>query len=221
MWSKGLGDIIGDNGPGIAPGSGFQNPSNLRQERGPLDTNLSQLFVVSGIWDLPVGHGRQFGSHLHPVLNTILGGWSLGGIVTLTTGRPFNVTVSGNPSNSGQTDRADVVGDWRAVPDGQSVYEFFNTAAFRPNQPYTYGDLGRNALVGPRFSDIDCSLAKEATLFTAWDQPWNLQFRWEVFNLFNHANFGSPGGTLGTPTFGQLTSASDSRKMQVGMKLVF
>ncbi len=221
MWSKGLGDIIGDNGPGIAPGSGFQNPSNLRQERGPLDTNLSQLFVVSGIWDLPVGHGRQFGSHLHPVLNTILGGWSLGGIVTLTSGRPFNVTVNGNPANSGQTNRADVVGDWRVVPGGEGVYEFFNTAAFRPNQPYTYGNLGRNILVGPGFSDIDCSLAKEATLFTAWDQPWNLQFRWEVFNLFNHANFGSPGGTLGTPTFGQLTSASDSRKMQVGMKIVF
>jgi hypothetical protein len=141
--------------------------------------------------------------------------------MTLTTGRPFNVTVSGDPANSGQTNRADVVGDWRAVPGGQSVYEFFNTAAFQRNRPYTYGDLGRNALVGPHFSDIDCSLAKEATLFTAWDQPWKLQFRWEVFNLFNHTNFGFPGGALGTPTFGQLTDANESRTMQAGLKIVF
>jgi Carboxypeptidase regulatory-like domain len=221
IWSKGIGDIIGDNGPGQSPGSGYQNPANLRAERGPLDTNLSQRFVVSGIWDLPFGRGRQFGSHLHPVLDTLFGGWSLGGIMTLTTGRPFNVTVNGDPANSGQTNRADVVGDWRAVPGGQSVSEFFNTAAFQRNRPFTYGDLGRNVLVGPDFTDIDCSLSKEATLFAALDQPWKLQFRWEVFNLFNHANFGFPGGTLGTPTFGQLTNANESRKMQAGLKMVF
>ncbi len=221
IWSKGIGDIVGDNGPGIAPGSGFQNPGNLRADRGPLDTNLSQSFVVSGIWDLPFGRGRQFGSHLHPALDTVFGGWSLGGILTVTSGRPFNVTVSGNPANSGQTNRANVVGDWRTVPGGQSVYQFFNTAAFQANQAYTYGNLGRNALVGPGFSNIDCSLAKEATLFSAWDEPWKLQFRWEVFNLFNHANFGFPGGTLGNPTFGQLTSANESRKMQGGIKIVF
>ena len=221
IWSKGLGDIIGDNGPGQSPGSGFQNQANLRAERGPLDTNLSQLFVISGIWDLPFGNGRHFGSHLNPVLDAVFGGWSLGGILNVTAGRPFNVTVSGNPANSGQTNRADVVGDWRAVPGGQSVYEFFNTAAFQANQPYTYGNLGRNILVGPHFNNIDCSLAKEANLFSVWDQPWKLQFRWEVFNLFNHANFGFPGGSFGTPTFGQLTSANESRKMQFGMKIVF
>ena len=221
IWSRGIGDTRGGNGAGQAPGSGYQNPANLRAERGLLDTQLSQRFVLSEIWDLPFGRGRQIGSHLNPVLNTILGGWSLGSILTLTAGRPFTVTVSGDPANSGQVDRPDFVGDPNAVPGGWSVAEFFNTAAFRANKPFTYGNLGRNTLLGPAYENVDCSLEKQFTLFTARDQPWNLQFRWELFNTFNHPNFGFPGNTLGTPTFGQLTNADPGRKMQVGLKLIF
>ena len=221
LWSKGIGDIIGDNGPGQSPGSGYQNMANIREERGLLDTHLSQRLVLSAIWDLPFGRGRQFGSDLHPVLDAFLGGWSAGGLLTLTTGRPFNVTVNGNPANSGDTNRADVVGDWEDVPGGQTVAQFFNTAAFRANQQYRFGSLGRNALLGPGFQNVDFSLMKRTTLFTAADQPWDLQFRWELFNAFNHANFGFPGGTLGTPEFGQLTSASTARKMQFGLKVIF
>ena len=102
----------GQQWPRTAPGSGFQNPANLRAERGLLDTHLAQRFVLSGIWDLPFGRGRRFGSQLASCSrDDPVGGWSLGGILTLTAGRPFNVTVSGDPANSGQTDRADVVGD--------------------------------------------------------------------------------------------------------------
>lgn len=221
IWSKGIGDIRGGSPTGQAPGSGYQNPANLRAERGPLDTQLAHAFVLSEIWDVPYGRGSRFGSHLHPVLDTFLGGWSLGGIVTLTTGRPFNITVSGDPANSGQTNRPDLVGDPEAVPGGSSVAQFFNTAAFQANKPFTYGNLGRNALIGPGFSNVDSSLMKRAVLFKAADQPLDLQFRWEFFNIFNHPNFGFPGTTLGTPTFGQLTSASPGRKMQVGLKLIF
>jgi hypothetical protein len=129
--------------------------------------------------------------------------------------------VQGNPANSASTNRPDVVGDPDAVPGGRSVDEFFNTAAFRANEPFTYGNLGRNSLLGPDFENVDFSLMKQTTLFTAADQPVDLQFRWEVFNAFNHANFGFPGGTLGTPTFGQLTNASPARKMQFGLKVIF
>jgi hypothetical protein len=60
-----------------------------------------------------------------------------------------------------------------------------------------------------------------ATPFKVKDQSVDLQFRWEFFNIFNHPNFGFPGGTLGTPTFGQLTNAGNGRKMQVGLKFIF
>lgn len=221
IWSKALSDAIGDNGMGQSPGSGFQNMANLRAERGLADTHLSQRFVVSGIWDLPFGRGMKFGGDMHPVADAILGGWSLGSLVTLTAGRPFNVTVNGDPANSGQTNRADVVGDWRNVPGGSSVSQFFNTAAFARNQPFSYGNLGRNSLIGPSYQNVDFSMMKRTTLFSTGDQPWDLQLRWEVFNLFNHTNFGFPGGTLGNPTFGQLTSASPGRKMQGGIKIIF
>ena len=221
IWSRGIGDIRGSNPEGQAPGSGYQNPANLRGERGLLDTQLAHAFVLSEIWDLPYGRGRRFGSNLHRVPDAFFGGWSLGGILTLTTGRPFNVTVNGDPANSGQTDRADLVGDPNSVPGGRRVAEFFNVAAFQANKQYTYGNLGRNALIGPAFSNVDCSLMKQATVFQVRDQPLDLQFRWEFFNIFNHPDFGFPGATFGTPTFGQLTSASPGRKMQVGLKLVF
>ena len=165
LWSKGLGDIRGSNPEGAAPGSNFQNPANLRQERGFLDTQVAHSFVLSEIWEVPYGRGRRFGSNLNPVVNTILGGWSLGGILTLTTGHPFNVTVSGDPANCGQTDRANLVGDPYAVPGGQRVLQWLNTAAFQANQPFTFGNLGRNSLIGPGFFNLDSSLMKEATPF--------------------------------------------------------
>jgi hypothetical protein len=151
----------------------------------------------------------------------VLGGWSLNSIVTLTSGRPFSVSVNGNPSNSGQTDRANIVGNPNAVPGGRRVAEFINTGAFAANAPYTYGDQQRNSIIGPNYRDLDCSLSKVATLFSVKDQPVNLQFRWDVFNAFNHHNFGFPGNVLGTPTFGQLTFANDPRQMQVALKVIF
>jgi hypothetical protein len=221
IWSKGLGDIRGSNPSGAAPGSNYQNPANLRAERGLLDTHVAHSFVLSTIWDLPFGRGRRFGAHLPSVAEAILGGWSMGGILTMTSGRPFNVTVNGDPSNSGQVNRADLVGDPNEVPGGRSVRQFFNTAALQANKPFQYGNLGRNALIGPSFANVDASMMKEAALFRVAEQPFQLQFRWEFFNIFNHPNFGFPGATVGNPTFGQLTNASPGRKMQVGLKLIF
>jgi len=96
-----------------------------------------------------------------------------------------------------------------------------STAAFAPNAAYTYGNMGRNAIIGPNYENIDCDVVKQGTLFKVRDQPVNLQFRWEFFNVLNHPNFGFPGGTLGTSTFGQITAADPARLMQVAMKVVF
>ena len=206
---------------GAAPGATFQNMANLRAERGLIDPNETQRVVISGIWDVPYGRGRKFGTNLNRVLNTLVGDWSLQGIETFTTGHPFTVTVSVDNANAAETDRPNVVGNWAAVPGGSTLHQWFNTAAFQANAPYTFGNLGRNNMIGPNYENIDCSLVKQGRLFAVKDQPWNLQFRWEFFNVLNHPNFQFPGSSLGTPTFGQITAADPARLMQVAMKVVF
>ncbi len=220
-WSKGLGNTYDSNPQGSSLGYAYQNPANLKGEYGRLDTQLSQAFVFSGLWQLPYGHGRRFGSNIAPWANAVLGGWGLDSIVSLSSGRYFTVTVNGTPSNSGQTDRANIVGNPNAVPGGRRVAEFTNTAAFAANAPYTYGDEQRNSILGPDYKDVDFSLSKEGTMFSVKDQPVNLQFRWDVFDAFNHPNFQLPGNVLGTPTFGKLTAADDPRQMQVALKIIF
>lgn len=220
-WSKALGDTYDGAPSGGSNGYGYQNPANLKGEYGQLDTQLAQVFVFSGLWDLPYGRGRRFGANLAPWADAILGRWSLDSIITLTSGRPFTVTVNGTPSNSGQTDRANIVGNPNDVSGGRTVAHFFNTSAFAANAPYTYGDEQRNSIIGPNYRDLDLSLSKEGTMFKVKDQPVNLQFRWDVFNSFNHPNFQFPGSALGTPTFGKLTGANDPRQMQLALKIIF
>jgi hypothetical protein len=220
-WSKGLGNTADSNPAGSATGYAYQNPANLAGEYGRLATNLAQAFVFSGLWQLPYGRGRQFGSNISSWADAVLGGWGLSSIVSLSSARYFTVTVNGTPSNSGQTDRANLVGNPNAVPGGRTVNEFFNIAAFQANAPYTYGDEQRNSILGPNYRDLDFSLSKTGTMFSVKDQPVNLQFRWDVFNAFNHPNFGVPGSVLGTATFGKITSADDPRQMQLALKVIF
>lgn len=220
-WSKGLGDTLDSNPAGSSLGYAYQNPANLKGEYGPLDTNLSQVFVFSGLWQLPYGHERRFGSNIAPWANAVLGGWSLDNIVSLSSARYFTVTVNGTPSNSGQTDRANIVGNPNAASGGRTPAHFFNTSAFAANAPFTYGNEQRNSILGPNYRDLDFSLSKEGTMFSVKEQPVNLQFRWDVFDAFNHPNFQLPGNVLGTTSFGKISAANDPRQMQLALKIIF
>ena len=223
-WSKDLGDLWDNSPGGVGVGFNYQNPANIHGEYGQTSTQLGQAFVASGLWDLPYGHERRFGATSAPWVNAVLGGWSLDTIIEIEGGRPFTVTVNGTPSNSGQTDRANIVAgkNPNGVPaGGRTVAHFFDTTAFAANAPYTYGNEQRNSIIGPNYREHDFALSKTGTMFSLKDQPVNLQFRWDVFNSFNHHNFQYPGATLGTGTFGKLTAANDPRQMQVALKVIF
>jgi hypothetical protein len=144
--------------------------------------------------------------------------------VTLQSGRPFTVALIRELDNSGTgfsalgfgaNDRPNLVGD--PSLSSRTAERWFNTAAFAFPPRGSFGNAGRNILDGPGYQSVNASLIKNTHL----SERFNLQFRAEAFNLFNHPNFDLPDNFMGSPTFGQITSARDPRHLQFGLKLLF
>jgi len=125
--------------------------------------------------------------------------------------------VLGSPSNTGNPDRPNVVGEWRLGRDERTLQRWFNTAAFAPNDPYTYGNAGRNLIESPGTVNFDFAVYKQFRITEAK----RLQFRWETFNYFNTPHFGSPNTQVGNNSFGIIGGAGRPRNMQFGLKFIF
>jgi hypothetical protein len=201
--------------------NGVQNEQDWMADKASSSLDMRQHLVASAVYQLPFGRGRMFGSHWSGVTDAVLGGWSFAPIFTVSTGLPLNVTVNGSPSNTGATtsiDRPNVVGNWQL--SNPSVAEWFNTAAFVANAPYTYGDAGRNIIRAPGLVNLDLALHKSFRI----TERVSAQLRIESFNALNHPDLGSPNTVLGNALFGQITSTatgSSSRDNQIGLKVVF
>jgi hypothetical protein len=221
-WSKSI-----DDASNFFPSAGDpnypQNSYDLRAERGPSNFDVRHRLSVSYVYDLPFGKGRPFVED-NGFWTTVLSGWQTGGIVTLQSGRPFTVALIRELDNSGTgfsalgfgaNDRPNLIGDPSAGP--RTTERWFNTGAFAFPAPGTFGNAGRNIVQGPGFQSVNASLIKNTQL----SERFNLQFRAEAFNLFNHPNFDLPDNFMGSPTFGQITSARDPRHLQFGLKLLF
>jgi hypothetical protein len=115
----------------------------------------------------------------------------------------------------GVKDRPNLVGDPKISSPGPNSW--FNTSAFALPPFGTFGSAGRNILKGPGFSSIDVSVIKN----TAIRERATLQFRAEIFNLLDRANFNLPDSYLGSPSFGRILSAGTPRRVQFGLKLLF
>jgi len=201
--------------------AGVQNEQDWMADKAVSSLDMTQHFVGSAVYQLPFGQGRRFGSNWNRFTNGVLGGWSFAPIFTASTGLPLNVTVNGSPSNTGATtsvDRPNVVGNWQLA--NPSVAEWFNTAAFVANAPYTYGDAGRNIIRGPGLVDLDLALHKSFRI----TEKVSAQLRVESFNATNTPALGAPNTVLGNPLFGQITATATgttSRDNQLGLKVVF
>lgn len=217
-FSKNIGDICGNSASGNTTGCGYQDTRYLNLERAVDNQDFPHRFVASGIYDLPFGRGRKWGANAHAVTNAILGGWSIGSIVLATSGEAFSPTVGGNPANTGTrliVNRPNVVGDPYDLE--RTVERDFNTDAFVPNNQYEIGNAGRNILRGRSSFNWDFSALKDFQIH----ERLTLQFRFESFHFTNTPRFGQPGATLGTGTFGRITSADTPRNMQFGLKLIW
>jgi hypothetical protein len=207
-WSRLLDTASGD-------GDGPPNPFDVKGNRGPSDFDLSHRFVSSFIWQLPELAGR------HAVLRRVFGGWETNGIVILESGAPFSVLSGRDNSQSGvNRDRADQVGDPKldtGRPRGELIAGYFNTAAFQTNAPGTFGNSGRNTLRGRGFASVDFGVIRNVR----FAGRHRLQFRTEVFNLFNRVNLGMPVNNVSAPNDGQIISAGSPRVIQLALKYAF
>lgn len=207
-WGKLIDDASGD---GDAPA----NPFNFRNERGPSDFDVTHRFVSSFIYELPSMRSAP------SLLRQTIGGWQINSIVTLQSGRWINFVSGRDNSASGvNQDRADLVGN-PFLDTGRSrdelIRQYFNTAAFVPNAPGTFGTVGRNIMRGPGDANVDLALVKNFPLREAW----KLQLRGEAFNVLNRVNLGNPNTNATSPQFGVITSAGSPRVIQLALKLLF
>ena len=228
-WSKTIddGDSLNATTSGGEPAL-VSNPFDLRTDRGLANFDVRNVGVISMVYALPFGHGARFLSGATGVANKLVSGWTINSIVTLQGGFPFTPQLSYNPTNNGDT-RNPVRPFVNPAFTGPVILgnptQWFNPAAFLapPNNSGFYGNLGRDTLIGPALATWDLSFLKD----THFSERLNLQFRAELFNVLNHANFNQPNAITFTPsgvspTAGLITSTSTtSRQIQFGLKLLW
>jgi hypothetical protein len=232
-WSKVLDTTQGQKG-GESGGSGNTgvDPDNPAIDKGPSDFDTRHSWTVNSLYRLPV-------PELGGITGAVVSGWRVSSIFKMISGLPFTPSLSGNRSRSavggGNSDHPDLVSGRKPddiILGGPDRY--FDPSAFAIQPAGFLGTAGRNFLQGPGQVTLDFSLSKETPL------PWlgesgRLDFRFEVFNVANRANFNIPvgGRTVYTANETSATSSpqatagvidrtrSDARKIQLGLKLAF
>jgi hypothetical protein len=216
------------------------SPYDLGLNRGPASYSLQHQFNGNFSYQLPFGSGQHFAASSRGLTNQIIGGWQWNGIVTAQDGFPFTPLVGSNISGTGDTNPSDVP-DYNPNFSSPAVLgnpnQWFNPNAFLVPLAGTFGNVGRDSFRGPGLVDVDTSFFKRFQI----SERYTLQFRAELFNILNQANFAYPntvvfGGnscTTGKDRFacpassisssaGQITAtATTSRQIQFALKLLF
>ncbi len=246
-WSKSIDDTSSLFGSAASPAFP-QNSYDLRAERGPSDFNSSQRFVLSAIYPTPQ-RVMQSGTSAGRFANAVFGAWQLSAIVTIQSGHPFTVNRGTSQSGTGTTlgffDRPNVIADpfkagpvsanpnpacsktisqgGRAADVVQEPGSWFNACAFAAPATVSFGDEGRDALIGPGLAQLDLELMKS---FTLGGENRRLEVRAQAFNLLNHPNFDLPNANFDSPAFGAIQSANafanePPRQIQLGLRYSF
>jgi hypothetical protein len=202
--------------------AGPKSPYNMRDSYGPLSFDVRNHFIFSAVWDLPFGKGKAFFSGVPSAVDKIVGGWGINGIATLQGGTRTNVGLNVSLGKTFTNSRPNVISD-PTQGVARQPYAWFNTAAFvvPTNAEIAagnfFGNAGAGIIANPGLVNFDISLLKNVSV----KEKVKVQFRAEFFNSTNTPYFGGLGTTVGTATFGKLTSASDPRVVQLGLKLTF
>ena len=197
-----------------------QNAYDFNRDRSHSDFDVKHTFSSSWSYDLPIGKGKLIGNNLHAAVDKFVGGWQLSGILLKRSGLPFSVNQSQGVLSTGTGNRPNRLADGKL--SNPTIDKWFDLAAFAvtTDNTGTYGNSGRNILRAPGQTNVDISLVKN----TRFKERFEHQFKLELFNALNHAQFAAPGNTIGTGTVGVISSllfGATARQIQAVMKLSF
>lgn len=220
---------------------GSPNPQNVfdaRNDKGP--SSFDQRFnnTTSVVWELPFGKGRAFGGSMPAALDLILGGWVASSSISLQSGQPLNlryadfdqrlsdaqpdflggVALRPNVGASGQVRSTEAQRTSLGLKEFE--YYFDRTNITIPTADRPFGNLGRNAVYGFPFYQVDFGVQKNFPL-SFINEVARLEFRTEFFNFFNRTNFSAPTVDARSAAFGRVTSTFDPRIVQFALKLHF
>jgi len=192
-----------------------QNDNNLPAEKG-LACDIRHRFSLSAVYAIP-GYGDS------GVVRALSHNWTLSTVFQVQTGFPLTISVFGDTANAGTVlgenpIRANLTGQPIFGPGTQTAAEWFNPKAFTAPPAFTFGNVGRNTVIGPGMQTLDLALAREFS-FT---ERVRFQFRGEFFNALNKVNLGTPDRFVNTPQFGTITeAATPGRQIQLGARFSF
>src|SRR5881397_1620993 len=234
-WGK----VLDLNSANLVNGADNEAPTVLnrfdrRRDKGPASFSLLHQFNTNFSYQLPFGNGKAFGGGATGWVDKLIGGWQWNSIFVANSGFPITPQVGSNRSGTGDTgrlpDRPSLNPNFKGDPilginEFKKTGQYYDPNAFVLPLPGTFGNLGRGQLRGPGYLNVDTSFFKRIPL----KERLNLQFRTEVFNLLNHANFDTPNlivfsGTGISPTAGVITNTAtngNGRQIQFALRLEF
>ncbi len=215
-FSRFMDNTSGTNGWAQTNSVPIRNYYNLAEEKSVDAADIPHSLVVSYIYELPIGKGKAVGANFNGFTNAVLGGWQITGVSTFKSGFPIGVTGAVNNTNSfGGNQRPNLIGN--PALSSHTLDEWFNTSAFAQPPPFTFGDAPRyfSNVRAPGLQEFDIGIQK----WFYWREIVKLQFRGEMFNAFNRANFYAPDGNFNDPSFGRISATLPPRDIQFGLKL--
>ena len=219
----------GEGGQSQAPSAWWQNTYNPEGESGACYYNVKNDFTGYLIYDLPFGHGKQFGTNMNKFADAVVGGWKVSVIPTFRGG--FPLTLSSNSDHSGTNsfqNRPNCIAPPKVlhkqtIGNGFYGYRWFDPASYQEPSAGTFGSCSVSSVYGPGEQNIDASVSKIYPI----TEHQNIEFRTEFINAFNHTILDAPsngGIDVGNPnggTIGQVNSSEGARNIQFALKYNF
>jgi len=212
-----------------------QNSYDIAAEKSVSDFNFPSRLSLAFLWAMPFGSAKRQLQNAH--LNYLVRDWEVGSVLTVESGPPFTPLVTGNVSGADEINNATVQADTDRpnivstsfYPSKQSPQQWVLSSSFSTPAAFTFGNAGRNILRGPGLGSCDFSVLRSFRL----GESSKLQFRAEMFNIFNRANFDIPQAVVNTASFGQIFNTvqpvaglasggpGEPRELQLGLWLIW